>query len=132
MSYICCIVSFLLLCQRSVDYIRVGLYLGSLFCFTDLSILLPIPHCLISLKPKLFYLCLVIQSCPTLCDPMDCSPPGSSVHGVPQPRILEWVAMLSSRGSSQSRVRTQVSHIAGIFRRLSHQGSPKLQETVRM
>ena len=41
-----------------------------------------------------------LQLCPTLCDPMDCSPPGSSVHGILQARILEWVAMPSSRGSS--------------------------------
>ena len=48
--------------------------------------------------------CLVVQSRQTLCDPMDCSPPGSSVHGgVLQARILEWVAMSSSRGSSQPR-----------------------------
>ena len=40
----------------------------------------------------------VAQSCLTLCDPMDCSPPGSSVHGILQARILEWVAMPSSRG----------------------------------
>ena len=46
---------------------------------------------------------LVVQSCPTLCDPMDYSPPGSSVHGILQPRLLEWVAMASSRGSSQPR-----------------------------
>ena len=39
-----------------------------------------------------------LQNCPTLCDPMDCSPPGFSVHGISQARILEWVAMLSSRG----------------------------------
>ena len=38
-----------------------------------------------------------LQLCPTLCDPMDCSPPGSSVHGILQARILEWVAMPSSR-----------------------------------
>ena len=44
---------------------------------------------------------LVVQWIPTLCDPMDCSPPGSSVHGILQARILEWVAMPSSRGSSQ-------------------------------
>ena len=44
-----------------------------------------------------------LQSYPTLCNPMDCSPPGSSVHGILQARILEWVAMPSSRGSSQSR-----------------------------
>ena len=43
---------------------------------------------------------LVAQSCPILCDPMDCCPPRSSVHGILQARILEWVAMLSSRGSS--------------------------------
>ena len=43
---------------------------------------------------------LVTWSCLTLCDPVDCSPPGSSVHGVLQARILEWVAMLFSRGSS--------------------------------
>ena len=47
-----------------------------------------------------FVLCLISQSCLTLCDPMDCSPPGSSVHGILQARILEWVAMPSSRGSS--------------------------------
>ena len=43
---------------------------------------------------------LVAQSCPTLCDPVGCSPPGSSVHGVLQARILEWVAFPFSRGSS--------------------------------
>ena len=50
----------------------------------------------------------VAQSCPTLCDPMDCI-----VHGILQARILEWVAFPFSRGSSQPRDRTQVSHIAG-------------------
>ena len=44
--------------------------------------------------------CSVTKSCPTLCDPMDYSLPGSSVHGILQARILEWVAMPSSRGSS--------------------------------
>ena len=60
-------------------------------------------------------LCLVTQLFPTLCDPMDCSPPGSSVHPVLQARVLEWVVMPSSRGSSQPRDRTQVSCIAGGF-----------------
>ena len=55
------------------------------------------------------------QWCPTLCDPMGCSPPGSSVHGLLQARILEWVATSSSRGSSKPRDRTQVSGIAGGF-----------------
>ena len=50
-----------------------------------------------------------------LCDPMDCSPPGSSVHGIFHTNILEWVAVSFSRGSSQLRDRTQVSHIAGRF-----------------
>ena len=46
---------------------------------------------------------LVAHSCPTLCDPMDCSPPASSVHGILQARILEWVAMPFSRRPSQFR-----------------------------
>ena len=54
-------------------------------------------------------LCSFTQSCPTLCDPADCSPPGSSVHGIFQARILVWVAVSSSRGSSQPRDQTCVS-----------------------
>ena len=50
---------------------------------------------------------------PTLCDPVDRSPPGSSVHGILQARILEWVAISFSRGSSQPRDGTQISRIAG-------------------
>ena len=49
------------------------------------------------------------QLCPTLCNPRDCSPPGSSVHGIFQARILEWVAVSYSRGSSQPRDQTCVS-----------------------
>ena len=48
--------------------------------------------------------CLVAQSCPTLCDPRGCSPPGSSVHGILQACILEWVAIHFSRGSSDPGV----------------------------
>ena len=58
---------------------------------------------------------LVTQLCPTLCDPMDCSLPGSSVHGILQVRILEWVAIPFSRGSSRPRDQTWVSCIAGRF-----------------
>ena len=58
---------------------------------------------------------LVAQSCLTLCDPMDCGPPGSSLHGILQARILEWVAIPFSRGFSQVRDQTQVSCIAGGF-----------------
>ena len=50
----------------------------------------------------------VAQSCLTLCDPMDCSPPGSCVHEILQARILVWVAIPSSRGSSQPRNQTQI------------------------
>ena len=53
-----------------------------------------------------------LQSCLTLCDPMDYRLPGSSVHGISQARILEWVAMHSSRGSSQPRNRTCVSYVS--------------------
>ena len=55
----------------------------------------------------------VAQSFPTLCNPMDCSPPGSSVHGILQARILEWVAISFSRESSRPRDWIQVSRIAG-------------------
>ena len=55
----------------------------------------------------------VAQSCLTLCDPVDCSLPGSSVDGILQARILEWVAISFSRGSSRPRDRTQVSRIGG-------------------
>ena len=58
---------------------------------------------------------LVAQSYPTLCDPMDCSLTGFSVHGILQAIILQWVAILFSRGSSWPRDRTQVSCIAGRF-----------------
>ena len=53
------------------------------------------------------------QSCLTLCDPTDCSPPVSSVHGISEARILEWVVIFSSRGSSRPRDWTHVSGIAG-------------------
>ena len=58
---------------------------------------------------------LVAQSCPTLCNPMDWSSPGSSVHGILQARILEWVTIPLSRGSSQPRDWTRVSCIEGRF-----------------
>ena len=55
------------------------------------------------------HVCSVALSCPTLCDPMDYSPPGSSVHGIFQARTLEWIAVSFSRGSSSPRNGTQVS-----------------------
>ena len=58
---------------------------------------------------------LVAQSCPTFCDPMDCHPPGSSVHGISQASILEWIAIPFFRGSSHPRNQSQVSCVAGRF-----------------
>ena len=60
-------------------------------------------------------LCLIAQSCLTLCDPMDCSLPGSSVHGIFQAKILEWVAISCSQGSSQPRDKTVSPAVAGRF-----------------
>ena len=61
------------------------------------------------------FVCVCARLCPTLWDPMDCSPPGSSVHGILQARILEWAAISFSRGSPQPRDWSQVSRNAGIF-----------------
>ena len=60
------------------------------------------------------------QLCSTLCSSVDYSPPGSSVHGIGQTRILEWVAISSSRGFSQLRDQTQVSWLSCIGRRILH------------
>ena len=59
--------------------------------------------------------CLVTQLCLTLCDPMNCSPPGFSVHGISQANILEWIAISFSRGCSPPRNQTLFSCIAGRF-----------------
>ena len=80
-------------------------------------------------KSNIYRLCAgvhakLLHSCPTLCGPMDCSLPGSSAHGILQARMLVWVAMPSSRGSSQPRDLTQVFCIAAqIFSELP--GKPK-------
>ena len=65
------------------------------------------------------------QSYLTLCHPMDCSLPGSSVHGILQARLLEWVATPSSRRSSQLRDRTYISGIAGGFFTTEPPGKPR-------
>ena len=77
------------------------------------------PQILPILYQLLFPLCLhcvlhakLLQSCLTLCNHIDCGPPGSSVHGILQARILEWVAISFSRGSSQTRDSTHVSYIS--------------------
>ena len=70
-----------------------------------------------------------LQLCLTLCDPMDCSLPGSSVHGILQARLLEWVAMPASRGSSQPRDRTCISCSTGGFFTAEPSGKPKERNT---
>ena len=62
------------------------------------------------------YVCSVAQSCLTLCDPVDCGPPGASVHGILQVKILEWVAIFSSRGASSPRESILVSCVSCIGR----------------
>ena len=76
-----------------------------------------------------FYICVFVhaqslQLCPTLCNPMDCSPPGSSVYGILQARTLEWVAMPSCRGSSWPRDQTRISCIARRFFTAEPPGKP--------
>ena len=71
---------------------------------------------------------LVAQSCLTLCDPMDYSALSSSVHGILQARILEWVAIGFSRGSSWPRDQTQVSHIVDRFFTVWAKAAHKLEK----
>ena len=76
----------------------------------------------------------VAQSCPTLCNPMDCSLPGFSLHGILQARVLEWVAISFSRGSSRPRDRTRVSCIPGnnYLHYLHHSLKVKLLSRIRL
>ena len=108
-----------------VSYYISGLILRSCPCFwwvlsvypTEISdrdsSVLHIPSTL--RMTSVYVVVLVTKSCSTLCDPMDCSRPGSSVHGILQVRILEWVAISFPRGSSWPRNRTQVFCTAGRF-----------------
>ena len=71
----------------------------------------------------------VVQLCPTLCDPIGCSPPGAFVHGISQARILQWVAIASSRASPQPRDQTRIS---GIGRQLLYHQSTRETASVRV
>ena len=71
----------------------------------------------------------VTPSCPTLFDPMDYSPLGSSVHGISQAGIMEWVAILFSRGSFRPRDQTWVSYISGRFFTTEPPGKPSHEIT---
>ena len=83
-------------------------------------------HLFLCLSSRRSYVCEVAQSCPTLCNPMVCSLPGSSVHGIFQARVLEWVAISFSRGSSPPRNQTWVPGCRQKLHRLSNQGSQKV------
>ena len=80
--------------------------------------------CIMHLRARL------LQSCLTLCDPVDHRPPGSSVHGILQAKIVEWVVMPFSRVSFRSRNQTSISYISCFGRRvLYHLGSPYYAST---
>ena len=85
--------------------IRVYIYLSLFLIFFSIMVYHRIVNMLYSCG------CVVATSCLTFCDTMDCSPPGSSVRGVLLERILEWVAISFSRGSSRTKDRTRVSCI---------------------
>ena len=84
------------------------------------------PHCggPIQIINILMYIVSVAQSCPTLCDLVDCSPSGSSVHGTLQARILKWVAFPSPGKLPHPGTEPRSPHCTQILYHLSHQGSP--------
>ena len=96
----CCVLTRLFLCVH---------LLGISYSYKDTSPVGFGPVLMTSFNLNL----LVAQSCLTLCDSMDCSPPGSSAHGILQARILEWVSFLFSRGSFRPRHQTQAFCIVG-------------------
>ena len=93
----------------AVVFVSAG-FLPSLSVCPPLGLCPSVPLCL-PLPPS------VTLSCPTLCDPMDCSPPGSSVHGILQARILDWAVISSSRGPNRLRNRTCIS---GLVRQIPY------------
>ena len=119
-------------CMEFYSYLKIRSVTNNMYDpFADgvYSILVEKSINLISIQTqhKFNYACLLscLQQCPTLCDPEDYSPPGSSVHGILQARILEWVAMPSSRGSFQLRDGTQLSCITGRFFATEPPAEPK-------
>ena len=113
---------------------RVTLPLWKLFSLLHLppACFEPVPSVLVHYQsrllitlPHLYCLLLTAQSCLILCNSVDCSPPGSSVHGILQARILEWVAIPFFRGSSRPRdLYLGLLHCRQVLYHLSHQGSP--------
>ena len=103
----CCFLTFIQASQEA----------GKVVCYSHLF-----KHC-IGLGSQ-FSLVVHAQPCPTCCNPLECSPPGSSVHGISQARMLEGVAISSSRGSSQPRDQTCVSCIFCIGRQILYHCAP--------
>ena len=95
------------------------------FLVSDVSLMYACVCVYVHTYVRLCMLSHLVMSNSVMSNPMDCSPPGSSVHGIFHARILEWVAVPFSRGSSQSRDRTHVSHIAGDSLPAEPQGKPK-------
>ena len=88
---------------------------SSLFYFLSKVVIDGLKYDLVTAQSYLHSCVLSCSVASNSCDPADCSPPGSSVHGISQARILEWVAISFSRGSSWPRDQTQVYCIAGSF-----------------
>ena len=90
--------------ESILHYICIVLYFQRMRCFLcKKQVILCLSVCVC--------VCVHAQLCPILCDSMDCSPLGSSVHGMFQARILEWVAICYSRGSFQPRDQTHILHL---------------------
>ena len=110
--------TFQLKCVKPLSFSWSNFPKSGFFHLPTIILYLPPDHLYpLSWRFFLMYTCIWIvvvhvQSCPTLCNPTNCSPPGSSVHGILQARILEWVAIYFSRGSSRHRDR---NCITGIF-----------------
>ena len=102
--------STLLLLTIKDFWVRGRLFTHSSWCWKDFIMI-----SLLCLSCENGVKVLVSYTCPTLSDPMDCSLPGSSAHGILQARILEWVAIPFSKKSSKPRDQTQVSCISGSF-----------------
>ena len=111
------ILSWILLCHR--DLSCASRKLSSIFGLRSLDASSSSPV----VKNKNVSYCMHVNSSPTLCDPMDCSPSGSSVHGILQTRILEWVAISYPRGSSWPRDWTHVSWVSCTGREILHCGA---------
>ena len=98
----------------SLIFLKRSLVFAVLF-FSSISLHWSRRKAFLSLLAILWKFSLAAHSCPTLCDPMDCSLPDSSVHGIFQARILEWRTISSFRASSQSRDRTHISCVSCRF-----------------